>query len=72
MSEPNMSDFERELSSLINKHSLENDSDTPDFLLASYLRSCLEVFSAMMLQRERWWGRKVRTDPEPPPPAPSP
>ena len=29
--------FERELASLINRHSLENDSNTPDWVLAKYL-----------------------------------
>ena len=72
MMEPNVSEFERDLTALINKHSLENDSDTPDFLLASYLRSCLEVFSSLMRQRERWWGRRVKADTEPTPQAPFP
>ena len=71
MSESHHSDFEQDLSALINKYSLENDSDTPDFLLASYLRSCLEVVNGFVRQRERWWGRRVKSDSVPDPQPPS-
>ena len=37
--------FEKELENLINIHSMENDSDTPDFILAEYLRKCLAAFN---------------------------
>ena len=57
MPEPEMTEFEHELEKLINLYCLENDSDTPDFILASYLRSCLEIFGTVMRQRERWYGR---------------
>ena len=70
MSEPELTEFERELTSLINKFSLENDSDTPDFLLAAYLRSCLEVVAGFIRQREKWYGRRVKSDTEPLPPPP--
>lgn len=36
--------FRNELESLINRHSMENGSNTPDFLLAGYLQSCLDAF----------------------------
>lgn len=49
-------EFERELSSLLNKHSLENESDTPDFILASYLNKCLEVYNATIKARDKWFG----------------
>ncbi len=32
------------LSNLINRHSMENKSNTPDFILAQYLSSCLNAF----------------------------
>ena len=35
--------FERELESLINRFSKENDSNTPDFILAQYLLGCLQA-----------------------------
>lgn len=34
--------FVHELTQLINKHSLENNSNTPDYILADYLANCLE------------------------------
>ena len=68
MSEPGLSEFERELANLINRYSLENDSDTPDFMLAAYLRSCLEVVAGFIRQREKWYGRRVKSDTEPLPP----
>jgi hypothetical protein len=37
-------DFRNELEGLINKHSLENASSTPDFILAHYLINCLKAF----------------------------
>jgi len=40
-----MATFIRELTTLINKHSLESGSDTPDFILAEYLVNCLENFN---------------------------
>lgn len=49
--------FEKELEQLINRHSQENASNTPDFILAQYLRSCLDVFATAVQQRETWYGR---------------
>lgn len=67
----NASAFERELQTVINKHSKENDSDTPDFILAEYMNQCLAAFSIAVARRERWYGRvqkPVPSDqcPEPP------
>ena len=36
--------IKNELAGLINSHSLENGSNTPDFILAAYLLNCLTVF----------------------------
>ena len=49
--------FRKELESLINKHSKENRSDTPDFILAEYLVSCLWTFDRAIQEREAWYGR---------------
>lgn len=40
-----MTDFLKDLTGLINKYSKENSSNTPDWILAEYLESCLEVFN---------------------------
>ena len=44
--------FERDLASLINRHSLESGSNTPDFVLARYLVSCLKGYNAAVQHRE--------------------
>ena len=49
--------FEHELESLLNRYSKENDSDTPDFILATYLLDCLRSFNAALVRREVWYGR---------------
>jgi hypothetical protein len=52
-----MNKFERELVTLINRHCMENDSDTPDYMLAEYIVKCLEAFNQTVKRRERWYGR---------------
>lgn len=52
--------FEYELRELINKHSRENGSDTPDFILAQYLTHCLDAFNIAVISREGWYGRLNR------------
>lgn len=49
--------FEHELSELLNRHSAENASDTPDFILASYLMHCLQAFN-QATNRRRIWHRQ--------------
>jgi hypothetical protein len=51
-------EFQKELESLINRYSLENGSDTPDFLLAQYLCCCLDNFNSLMRNRSKWYGKK--------------
>lgn len=48
--------FQEELEDLINRHSLENDSSTPDFVLAQYLNDCLAAYNAALQERSRWRG----------------
>jgi hypothetical protein len=49
--------FEKELRELINRHNGEGTSNTPDFILAYYLESCLLAFNTATQQRETWYGR---------------
>ena len=51
-----MSEFEKELTHLINRNSMENGSNTPDFILAEYMRSCLENFNKTVKARDTWYG----------------
>lgn len=43
--------FTYELEQLINRHSMENGSNTPDFILAQYLVSCLRAFNVAIERR---------------------
>lgn len=56
---PELSEFERELMDLINKHCKENDSGTPDFVLARYLQGCLENLAVTIGARELWYDREI-------------
>ncbi len=55
-----MKDFRKDLESLINKHSLENGSNTPDFILAEYLTDCLNAFDKTSKAREKWFGKELK------------
>ena len=50
----------KDIEQAINKHSIENGSDTPDFILAEYLTDCLRMFDKAVNKREEWYGRKER------------
>ena len=52
-----MSDLEHELTSLLNYHSVEGHSGTPDFILAKYMLACLEAYTEAVKAREVWYGR---------------
>ena len=52
--------FIEKLKSLINWHSMEGASNTPDHILAQYMNSCLEAFVIAVQQRETWHGRDPR------------
>ncbi len=51
--------FEKELAKLLNYHSAEDESNTPDFVLASYLTSCLKSFDGVMNARTNWYAKAV-------------
>ena len=48
--------FRDALRDLINCHCQENDSDTPDFILADYLINCLESFNKATRKRTSMLG----------------
>ena len=58
-----MTTFGKELEILINKHSMENASNTPDFILAEYMISCLVAFEYATERREEWYGKKLSIKP---------
>jgi hypothetical protein len=61
----NIKEFKKELKSLINKYSLENRSNTPDYLIADYLFHCLLAFETATNRRdERYGDRKEYIRPQ--------
>lgn len=48
--------FRDELTHLINRHSRENASDTPDFILAQFMEGALTAYETAQNERDRWWG----------------
>lgn len=52
-----MSNLIDELSATLNRHSAENGSDTPDFILATFLTDCLNAWDKCTAARDRWYGQ---------------
>lgn len=50
-----MTDFQKELEQLINRHSIENESHTPDFILAQYMMNCIFAFNDAVKARTEWY-----------------
>jgi hypothetical protein len=50
----------REIETAINRTSAENESNTPDYVLAQFLMGCLAAWNTAVQQRETWYGRDAR------------
>ena len=44
-----------DLAQLLNRFSRENESDTPDFVLAEFLVNCLDAFDLATNRRTGWY-----------------
>lgn len=44
--------LQKELETLLNRHSRENASDTPDFVLAHYMMRCLDAHEEAVRMRK--------------------
>lgn len=51
-------DFRQELKQLINKHSQEQYSNTPDFILVEYILMCLQVYGNTVNRRDEFYNIK--------------
>ncbi|HEU4344769.1 MAG TPA: hypothetical protein VFU31_24740 [Candidatus Binatia bacterium] len=51
--------FTQELEHLINRHSMDNECNTPDFILAEYLICCLAAYKAAKAANDHWHGAQV-------------
>jgi hypothetical protein len=55
----------RDLATVLNAHSREQNSDTPDFILARYLINCLAAYETATADRERWHSGEIHLSVEP-------
>lgn len=46
----------KDICEAINRNSIENDSDTPDFALADFLIDCLNAYEAATRAKDIWHG----------------
>lgn len=51
-----MDNLENDIKQLLNRYSREEDSNTPDVILAEYIIACLSAFEVASNRREVWYG----------------
>lgn len=49
-----------EFARIINTYSIENDSDTPDFIIAEYLFDCLMAANILIGGRSAWYNQGAK------------
>jgi hypothetical protein len=59
-SEPAKLSLARRIERELNCCNAEAGSDTPDFILAQYLMTCLAAFDVAVRRRENWYGRGAK------------
>ena len=64
MNTVNREAMQRAIEQAINCSSGENDSNTPDFILARYLMDCFDAFTLCSRERERWYGKSLNIVPD--------
>ena len=47
----------KEIAAVLNRHSVENRSNTPDFMLAEFMLGVLNVYENTLRNREQWRSR---------------
>lgn len=52
--------LEKSLAKLLNRHCVENGSNTPDFILAEFMLASLKAFENASKARENWYGVPLR------------
>ena len=50
-------EFVKELAAVINRYSMENRSNTPDYMLAEYMAGCLTVYENTISNRTEWFKK---------------
>lgn len=54
--------FEDELTRLISKYGLDSLTNTPDFILAYYLKDCALTYQNLATRRTEWFKQKQAKD----------
>ena len=54
-----MENLREELEIILNRASRENESNTPDFILAEYMLKCLAAAELLINRREEWYGGPI-------------
>jgi len=57
-----MTDLQTDIALLLNRYSREQDSNTPDFILAEYMVACLCAFELASNRREVWYDVEHKPD----------
>lgn len=52
--------LEEEMANVLNRFCAENESNTPDWILAQFLLNCLSAWNRGVQQRETLYGRDAR------------
>ena len=60
LSDKTRKEFVSEIASVINRFSIENCSNTPDFILAEHVTQTLEQFAHTSRDREKWYGKELK------------
>lgn len=55
----NNESFLNEITYVINKYSEDNKSNTPDFILAQYMKDCLDVLNKTIRTRDAWHKKEL-------------
>lgn len=50
----NIEKFRKEVRGLVNRLSIDSETNTPDFILADYLVNCLQNFDEITKLRDKW------------------
>ncbi len=53
----NRNEFVKAISEVVNRYSIENGSNTPDFILADYIADVVDAWNEAVRRREAWYGR---------------
>lgn len=57
--EKNSKQLEKDIEVLMNQYNVDTMTDTPDFILASYLMTCLRNYMVTKTDTEEWFGKRI-------------